>query len=68
MTGKTTTFNMLTGDHKVSYGDAFVAGSSIKHHLSQARQNMGYCPQFDALSDLLTGMNCDVFFSRLTWM
>ncbi len=51
---------MLTGDHKVSFGDAYVAGSSIKHNMNQARQNMGYCPQFDALSDLLTGSS---FFS-----
>uniref|UniRef100_A0A3Q2Y314 ATP binding cassette subfamily A member 1 n=1 Tax=Hippocampus comes TaxID=109280 RepID=A0A3Q2Y314_HIPCM len=41
--GKTTTFKMLTGD------------TSILRELDQVHQNMGYCPQFDAVNELLTG-------------
>uniref|UniRef100_A0A8B9P3H1 P-type phospholipid transporter n=1 Tax=Apteryx owenii TaxID=8824 RepID=A0A8B9P3H1_APTOW len=53
--GKTTTFRMLTGDTDVTSGDAVVAGNSILTHISNVHQNMGYCPQFDAIDDLLTG-------------
>uniref|UniRef100_A0A3Q2YCZ2 ATP binding cassette subfamily A member 1 n=1 Tax=Hippocampus comes TaxID=109280 RepID=A0A3Q2YCZ2_HIPCM len=42
--GKTTTFKMLTGDTV-----------SILRELDQVHQNMGYCPQFDAVNELLTG-------------
>jgi len=56
---------MLTGDNKITFGDAFVAGSSIKIDLNEARQNMGYCPQFDALSELLTGRETLMLFARL---
>uniref|UniRef100_A0A7M4G1M9 P-type phospholipid transporter n=1 Tax=Crocodylus porosus TaxID=8502 RepID=A0A7M4G1M9_CROPO len=53
--GKTTTFKMLTGDTDVTTGDAVVAGNSILTNISDVHQSMGYCPQFDAIDDLLTG-------------
>uniref|UniRef100_A0A3Q2YZG1 ATP binding cassette subfamily A member 1 n=1 Tax=Hippocampus comes TaxID=109280 RepID=A0A3Q2YZG1_HIPCM len=53
--GKTTTFKMLTGDTVVTSGEAFLAGKSILRELDQVHQNMGYCPQFDAVNELLTG-------------
>ncbi|XP_061690398.1 phospholipid-transporting ATPase ABCA1-like isoform X3 [Syngnathoides biaculeatus] len=53
--GKTTTFKMLTGDTTVTSGEAFLAGKSILRELDQVHQNMGYCPQFDAVNELLTG-------------
>ncbi|XP_051935677.1 phospholipid-transporting ATPase ABCA1b isoform X2 [Hippocampus zosterae] len=53
--GKTTTFKMLTGDTVVTGGEAFLAGKSILRELDQVHQNMGYCPQFDAVNELLTG-------------
>uniref|UniRef100_A0A8B9I806 P-type phospholipid transporter n=1 Tax=Anser brachyrhynchus TaxID=132585 RepID=A0A8B9I806_9AVES len=56
--GKTTTFRMLTGDTDVTSGDAVVAGNSV-------HQNMGYCPQFDALDDLLTGREHLYLYARL---
>ena len=56
---------MLTGDTKISYGDAFVSGHSIKDQMGLVRQDMGYCPQFDALSDLLTGRETLSLFGRL---
>ncbi|KAM9795168.1 LOW QUALITY PROTEIN: phospholipid-transporting ATPase ABCA1b [Neosynchiropus ocellatus] len=53
--GKTTTFKMLTGDTVVTSGEAFLAGKSILREIQQVHQNMGYCPQFDAVNELLTG-------------
>uniref|UniRef100_A0A8D3C3Q5 P-type phospholipid transporter n=1 Tax=Scophthalmus maximus TaxID=52904 RepID=A0A8D3C3Q5_SCOMX len=54
--GKTTTFKMLTGDTLVTSGEAFLAGkSSILREIDEVHQNMGYCPQFDAINELLTG-------------
>uniref|UniRef100_A0A674GWN4 P-type phospholipid transporter n=1 Tax=Taeniopygia guttata TaxID=59729 RepID=A0A674GWN4_TAEGU len=63
--GKTTTFKMLTGDTDVTSGDAVVAGSSILTHISNVHQNMGYCPQFDAIDDLLTGREHLHLYARL---
>uniref|UniRef100_A0AAX7SSH7 P-type phospholipid transporter n=1 Tax=Astatotilapia calliptera TaxID=8154 RepID=A0AAX7SSH7_ASTCA len=53
--GKTTTFKMLTGDTIVTRGEAFLAGKSILREIDEVHQNMGYCPQFDAINELLTG-------------
>ncbi|MEQ2200903.1 hypothetical protein XENOCAPTIV_004607, partial [Xenoophorus captivus] len=53
--GKTTTFKMLTGDTRVTSGEAFLAGKSILREIDEVHQNMGYCPQFDAINELLTG-------------
>ncbi|KAJ6658453.1 hypothetical protein lerEdw1_020157 [Lerista edwardsae] len=63
--GKTTTFKMLTGDTEVTSGDAIVAGHSILTHISNVHQNMGYCPQFDAIDDLLTGREHLHLYARL---
>ncbi|XP_060088217.1 retinal-specific phospholipid-transporting ATPase ABCA4 [Heteronotia binoei] len=63
--GKTTTFRMLTGDTKPTSGDATVAGYSILTHISDVHQNMGYCPQFDAIDDLLTGREHLYLYARL---
>ncbi|XP_026725285.1 ATP-binding cassette sub-family A member 1 [Trichoplusia ni] len=53
--GKTSTFRMLTGDAHISAGDAFVHGLPIKTQLQDVYKCIGYCPQFDALFDNLTG-------------
>ncbi|XP_068596125.1 phospholipid-transporting ATPase ABCA1-like [Brachionichthys hirsutus] len=53
--GKTTTFKMLTGDTMVTSGEAFLAGNSILREIDDVHQNMGYCPQFDSINELLTG-------------
>ncbi|RWS11247.1 ATP-binding cassette sub-family A member 7-like protein, partial [Dinothrombium tinctorium] len=66
--GKTTTFKMLTGAITITKGDAFVTGYSIRSDLNKARQNIGYCPQFDALNSLLTGREHLEFYARLRGM
>uniref|UniRef100_A0A665X079 ATP-binding cassette, sub-family A (ABC1), member 4b n=1 Tax=Echeneis naucrates TaxID=173247 RepID=A0A665X079_ECHNA len=63
--GKTTTFKMLTGDTDVSSGEATVAGYSIVSEILDVHQNMGYCPQFDAIDELLTGREHLYLYARL---
>uniref|UniRef100_A0A8D0CLG6 P-type phospholipid transporter n=1 Tax=Scleropages formosus TaxID=113540 RepID=A0A8D0CLG6_SCLFO len=63
--GKTSTFRMLTGDTAVTYGEAFLNGHSVLNEMERVHQLMGYCPQFDAVSDLLTGREHLEFYARL---
>ncbi|XP_075038451.1 retinal-specific phospholipid-transporting ATPase ABCA4 isoform X2 [Mixophyes fleayi] len=63
--GKTTTFKMLTGDIEVTSGNATVAGYSILSDIADVHQNMGYCPQFDAIDELLTGREHLQLYGRL---
>ncbi|KAG7526745.1 retinal-specific ATP-binding cassette transporter-like isoform X1 [Solea senegalensis] len=63
--GKTTTFKMLTGDTDVGSGEATVAGYSILTEILHVHQNMGYCPQFDAIDELLTGREHLYLYARL---
>lgn len=39
--GKTTTFKMLTGDVKISHGDAWVRGLSLKSDMNKVHQIIG---------------------------
>ncbi|KAF1792011.1 P-loop containing nucleoside triphosphate hydrolase [Phytophthora cactorum] len=52
--GKTTTMKVLTGDLLPTSGTATINGFDICKERSKARDSIGYCPQFDALIDLLT--------------
>ncbi|KAL0617248.1 ATP-binding cassette sub-family A member 3 [Plecturocebus cupreus] len=63
--GKTTTFKMLTGEESLTSGDAFVGGHSISSDVGKVRQRIGYCPQFDALLDHMTGREMLVMYARL---
>ncbi|TRY77726.1 hypothetical protein DNTS_029105 [Danionella cerebrum] len=63
--GKTSTFKMLTGDSVVTSGEAYVAGKSVLTEIDEVHQNMGYCPQFDAINDLLTGREHLEFYAIL---
>lgn len=63
--GKTSTFKMITGDTSISLGEALVNGYNVRRSPGLARQNLGYCPQFDALSDSLTGREHLILFSKL---
>ncbi|XP_055623836.1 phospholipid-transporting ATPase ABCA3-like [Toxorhynchites rutilus septentrionalis] len=53
--GKTTTFKMMTGDESFSSGEAWVKGISLSTSMNTVYRQIGYCPQFDALLDNLTG-------------
>ncbi|XP_041356253.1 phospholipid-transporting ATPase ABCA3-like [Gigantopelta aegis] len=63
--GKTTTFKMLTGDLMATGGDAYLKIFSIKNNLQKIYQHMGYCPQFDALIDEMTGRETLYMYARL---
>lgn len=45
---------VLTGDLLPTSGTATLNGFDIRKERRQARESIGYCPQFDALIDLLT--------------
>lgn len=53
--GKTTTLGMLTTEFPSTSGDATLAGFSIRDEVHETRSRIGYCPQFDALLNNLTG-------------
>ncbi|KAM6921905.1 phospholipid-transporting ATPase ABCA1 [Xenentodon cancila] len=63
--GKTSTFRMLTGDTPITHGEAFLSQHSVLTEMAQVHQLMGYCPQFDAISDLLTGREHLELYARL---
>ncbi|KAJ8254174.1 hypothetical protein COCON_G00207860 [Conger conger] len=63
--GKTTTFKMLTGDEAVTSGDAYIDGYSILRDIKKVQQRIGYCPQFDALLDHMTGRETLSMYARL---
>ncbi|GBN99598.1 ATP-binding cassette sub-family A member 3, partial [Araneus ventricosus] len=63
--GKTTTFRMLTGDCLPTEGNAFIQNSSLRTDLKRFQSYLGYCPQFDALIDRLTGREMLMLFGRL---
>ncbi|XP_059179614.1 phospholipid-transporting ATPase ABCA3-like [Physella acuta] len=63
--GKTTTFKMLTGDVMVTGGNAYLKGSDVRSNIKEVQANMGYCPQFDALIDQMTGRETLFMYARL---
>ncbi|XP_048050303.1 glucosylceramide transporter ABCA12 isoform X2 [Megalobrama amblycephala] len=67
--GKTTTFKMLTGDISPTDGSAKIRDidGRMVDIIDCRREgiNIGYCPQVDALDDLLTGEEHLYFYSRI---
>lgn len=63
--GKTSTFKMLIGDVGISSGEAFVRGISLKTDIPRVHKIIGYCPQFDALIEDLTGRETLEMFALL---
>ena len=61
--GKTSTFSMLTGDASMSGGEAFLCGYDIQNNLTQVQRRVGYCPQFDALIEVMTGRELLTMFA-----
>ncbi|KAI9152065.1 ABC transporter A family member 2 [Paramyrothecium foliicola] len=52
--GKSTTISMIRGDLPPSRhgGDVFVENNSVTKNRAAARQNLGVCPQFDAIDSM----------------
>ena len=63
--GKTTTFKIIVGDINPSKGDVLINGLSIQKDRYSARQNLGYCPQFDCLPEYLTVREALYLFAQL---
>ncbi|XP_033990287.1 uncharacterized protein abca12 isoform X2 [Trematomus bernacchii] len=67
--GKTTTFKMLTGDVRPTDGTAQIRDRDGRLvDIMECRNegiNIGYCPQVDALDDLLTGKEHLYFYARI---
>ncbi|KAH3872038.1 phospholipid-transporting ATPase ABCA3-like isoform X2 [Dreissena polymorpha] len=63
--GKTSTFKMLTGDETLTSGAAFLNGYDVSTNIAEVRQYLGYCPQFDALIDQMTGRETLFMYARL---
>ncbi|XP_058393801.1 phospholipid-transporting ATPase ABCA7 isoform X3 [Diceros bicornis minor] len=63
--GKTSTFRMVTGEMLPSGGEAVLAGHSVAREPAAAHRRMGYCPQSDAVFELLTGREHLELFARL---
>jgi len=53
--GKTTTLQMLTAEFPPTSGDATLAGFSVVKEPEKTRRRIGYCPQFDAHFENMTG-------------
>jgi ATP-binding cassette subfamily A (ABC1) protein 3 len=52
--GKTSTFKMLTGEVVPTKGDSFIVSHNVLTNFADARKQIGYCPQFDAIFGLMT--------------
>ncbi|KAI0974591.1 hypothetical protein F4678DRAFT_423275 [Xylaria arbuscula] len=61
--GKTTTINMIRGDLSPSSGRIYLQDIDVHKDTRLAQNNLGVCPQFDAL-DLLTVREHLSFYSR----
>ena len=46
-------------------GDVWVSGNSVRDAMPAVRQSLGYTPQFDALSPLLTGRETLVVYAKV---
>lgn len=55
--GKTTLINILTGIFEPTSGNALIYGNDITKHMSNVRESLGVCQQFDILYDELTLMD-----------
>ncbi|KAK5642702.1 hypothetical protein RI129_008869 [Pyrocoelia pectoralis] len=66
--GKTTTFKIMTGDLRMSSGEAWINGISLTSNMKAIYKCIGYCPQFDALLDELTCFETLIIFSLIRGM
>lgn len=63
--GKSTTFKALTKDVNPSQGKVVVGGYDIQKDFAYARKLIGYCPQRDAIFNLMTVEEHIWFYARL---
>ncbi|XP_076697038.2 phospholipid-transporting ATPase ABCA3-like [Callospermophilus lateralis] len=63
--GKTSTFQILTGEQSPTSGDVFIDGFSITKNILKVKSRIGYCPQFDALLEYMTGREIMIMYARI---
>ena len=63
--GKTTIFKMMTGQIPISSGEIYVNGHRGSREVDKIHENIGYCPQTNALIPLLTCEEHLIMFARL---
>ena len=63
--GKTTVMSILTGDLLPTSGNATIFGWDVVKDRKAALRHVGYCPQFDAVLDLLTPLEHLGLFAAL---
>ena len=63
--GKSTALNMLSGEFRPSAGSAHLAGLDLLKDVHKCRRKIGFCPQFDALFELLTAREHLQLYARL---
>jgi ABC-type multidrug transport system ATPase subunit len=63
--GKTTTMSMLTGDYHPTSGRAFINNCDVTTEQENVRKELGYCPQFDPLLDLMTAREHLTMYARI---
>ncbi|XP_006153359.1 ATP-binding cassette sub-family A member 3-like [Tupaia chinensis] len=63
--GKTSTFQILTGEESATSGEVIIDGYSITKHIQKVRSRIGYCPQFDALLEYMTAQEIMIMYARI---
>ena len=63
--GKTTTLSMLSGEFQPTSGDASLGGVNLLTEVHKCRRKIGFCPQFDALFELLTAREHLELYARI---
>ena len=63
--GKTSLLSMLSGEFPPTTGGITLNGLNLLTNAHECRKHIGYCPQFDALFDLLTAREHLALYARL---
>jgi len=63
--GKTSFLSMLSCEFKPTAGEAYLGGLNLLTDVHNCRKRIGFCPQFDALFDMLTGREHLELYARI---
>ena len=63
--GKSSVLNILSGEFRPTGGEAYLEGVSLSTDVHACRRKIGFCPQFDALFELLTAREHLDMYARI---